>query len=152
MRWRWPAGAPAVYHARRDVPGAQELARAMVLSPALLVGGHLLIAEWREGMRSLLVLASLILVSTILGSNAFGQTCLRPEWGKCVSFPNGGSHSGVSIQGMPVQTDVTPGPDICVSNQEEIGSGTYARFERNKAPWPDKEWGVNVDNFCFYQK
>jgi len=53
---------------------------------------------------------------------------------------------------MPVQMEVAPGPDICVSNQEEIGSGTYARFERNKVPWPNKGWGVSVDNFCFYQK
>jgi hypothetical protein len=86
-----------------------------------------------------------------LGSTAFGQTCLRPHWGACVSFPNGGSHTGVSIQGMPVQTQVAPGPDICVSNEEEIGSGNYARFQRGGAPWPDKDWGVNVDNFCFYQ-
>jgi hypothetical protein len=103
--------------------------------------------EWRKGMRSVVVVALMI-----LGSDAFGQTCLRPEWGKCVSFPNGGSHSGVSIQGMPVQMEVTPGPDICVSNQEEIGSGTYARFERNKTPWPNADWGVNADNYCFYQK
>jgi hypothetical protein len=108
-------------------------------------------------MRSLPILALTILGSTLssstfLDSNAFAQTCIRPQWGKCVSFPNGGSHSGVSIQGMPVQMEVAPGPDICVSNEEEIGSGTYARFERNKAPWPDKEWGVNADNFCFYQK
>jgi hypothetical protein len=98
-------------------------------------------------MRGLVVFALMI-----LGSSAFGQTCLRPEWGKCVSFPNGGSHKGISIQGMPVEMEVTPGPDICVSNQEEIGSGTYARFERNKTPWPNKDWGVDVDNFCFYQK
>ena len=79
-------------------------------------------------MRSLVVFALMV-----LSSNAFGQTCLRPEWGKCVSFPNGGSHSGVSIQGMPVQMEVTPGPDICVSNQEEIGSALFlARSRKEK--------------------
>jgi hypothetical protein len=108
-------------------------------------------------MRSLIYVGLMItgpalLSSTLLDSKAFAQTCLRPAWGKCVSFPNGGSHSGVSIQGMPMQMDVTPGPDICVSNEEEIGSTTYARFERNKMPWPDEEWGVNADNFCFYPK
>ena len=46
--------------------------------------------------------------------------CIRPEWGKCVSFPNGGSHTGMSIQKEKIQAEVTPGPDICVINEEEI--------------------------------
>jgi hypothetical protein len=87
-----------------------------------------------------------------LSSAAFGQECIRPEWGKCVAFPNGGSHSGVSIQREKLQAEVTPGPDICVSNEEEIGGYTFAQFQRSGAPWPRPDWRVNVDDFCFYIK
>ena len=44
-------------------------------------------------MRGLIVLAAMIVSTSV-----FGQECIRPEWGKCVSFPNGGSHTGMSIQ------------------------------------------------------
>jgi hypothetical protein len=98
-------------------------------------------------MRSLIVLAVLVSAST-----AFGQECIRPAWGKCVSFPNGGSHTGLSAQREPVKTDVTPGPDICVSEEEEIGGYTYAHFQRNGMPWPNADWGVNADDFCFFKK
>jgi len=98
-------------------------------------------------MRSVIVVAAVVFSST-----AFGQECIRPEWGKCVAFPNGGSHTGVSIQREKVQMDVPPGPDICVSNEEEIGGYTFARFQRAGAPWPNKDWGVNVDDFCFFKK
>jgi hypothetical protein len=81
-----------------------------------------------------------------------GQTCERPHWGQCVSFPNGGSHRGTSIAGTPVEAEVTPGPDICVSNEEEIGGGTFARFQRSGAPWPNAEWGVSIYDYCFYKK
>jgi hypothetical protein len=94
----------------------------------------------------------LVLAVVALGSTAHAQTCLRPAWTECVAFPNGGSHKGISIQGMPIETQVTPGPEICVINEEEIGGRTYARFARDKKPWPDEDWGVNVDDFCFYQK
>jgi hypothetical protein len=99
-------------------------------------------------MRGLIVLAATMIVST----SVFGQECIRPEWGKCVSFPNGGSHTGVSIEREKVRAEVTPGPDICVSNEEEIGGYTFARFQRVGAPWPNADWGVNIDDFCFYPK
>ena len=98
-------------------------------------------------MRSVIVFAALVFSSSV-----FGQECIRPEWGKCVAFPNGGSHTGESIQREKVQMDVTPGPDICVSNEEEIGGYTFPRFQRAGAPWPNKDWGVNVDDFCFFTK
>jgi hypothetical protein len=98
-------------------------------------------------MRTVIVVAVVL-----LSQAAFGQECIRPAWGKCVSFPNGGSHTGMSIQREPLKTDVTPGPDICVSNEEEIGGYTFARFARAGQPWPNKEWGVNVDDFCFFTK
>src|SRR6266478_1450251 len=81
-------------------------------------------------MRGFIVLAALMVSSSV-----FGQECIRPEWGKCVSFPNGGSHTGMSIQKEKIQVEVTPGPDICVINEEEIGGYTFARFGRNGAPW-----------------
>ena len=100
-------------------------------------------------MRTVIVLAALS--AMLVASNAIAQECLRPAWTKCVSFPNSGRHTGKSIQGEAVQMAVTPGPDICVSNQEEIGHGNYARFERNGQPWPNRDWGVDVENFCFYK-
>jgi hypothetical protein len=104
-------------------------------------------------MRSLIVVAALVAgTSALVNTSVFGQECLRPEWGKCVAFPNGGKHTGVSIQREKVETDVTPGPDICVSNEEEIGGYTFARFQRAGTPWPNADWGVNVDDFCFYPK
>jgi hypothetical protein len=99
-------------------------------------------------MRGLIVLAAMVVSST----SVFGQECIRPAWGKCVSFPNGGSHTGMSIEKEKIQAEVTPGPDICVSNEEEIGGYTFARFTRNGAPWPDADWAANVDDFCFYKK
>jgi hypothetical protein len=98
-------------------------------------------------MRAVIVAAVLTASST-----AWGQECIRPEWGKCVSFPIGGSHSGVTQQREHVQAEVPAGADICVSNQEEIGGDTYAHFQRGGKPWPNEDWVVNVDDFCFFRK
>src|SRR5260370_38809635 len=98
-------------------------------------------------MRALVILAALMVSSSV-----FGQECIRPEWGKCVSFPNGGSHTGTSIQKEKIQADVAPGPDICVINEEEIGGHTFARFGRNGTPWPNAHWAAHVDDFCFFNK
>jgi hypothetical protein len=88
---------------------------------------------------------------TAAASGASAQTCLRPKWTECVQFPNGGRHTGVSPQGTAVQTEVASGPEICVGNEEEIGAQTYAQFWRNGVPWPDRDWEVNADTFCFYK-
>jgi hypothetical protein len=101
-------------------------------------------------MRIFVVLA-VATVAVVAVSQAFAQTCLRPKWTECVSFPNGGRHTGISPQGASVQMEVTPGPDICVSTEWEIRAETYAQFERNGAPWPNRDWEVNVENFCFYR-
>jgi hypothetical protein len=94
----------------------------------------------------------LVLVAVVAAaSNASAHTCLRPKWTECVQFPNGGRHSGVSPQGTPVQADIPAGPDICVGNEEEIGAQTYAQFWRNGVPWPDRDWEVNAETFCFYK-
>jgi hypothetical protein len=104
-------------------------------------------------MRRLIVAAAVMAgTSALVATSVFGQECLRPEWGKCVAFPNGGKHTGVSIQREKVEAEVTPGPEICVSNEEEIGGYTFARFQRAGVPWPNADWGVNVDDFCFYPK
>src|SRR5258705_11367371 len=97
-------------------------------------------------MRGLVVLAALMMSSSV-----FGQECIRPEWGKCVSFPNGGSHTGTSIQKEKIQADVAPGPDICVINEEEIGGYTFARFRRNRTPGPNAKWGAHVASFRFFK-
>jgi hypothetical protein len=98
-------------------------------------------------MRIFVVAAALLMSSSV-----FGQECIRPAWGKCVSFPNGGSHTGTSIQKQKIEAEVTPGPDICVVNEEEIGGYTFARFARDGAPWPNADWAANVDDFCFFRK
>jgi hypothetical protein len=57
----------------------------------------------------------------------------------------------VSPQGTAVQTEISAGADICVGNEEEIGAQTYAQFWRDGVPWPDRDWEVNVETFCFYK-
>ena len=98
-------------------------------------------------MRSLVVLVTLMASSSV-----FGQECLRPEWGKCVSFPNGGRHTGTSMQKEKIEAQITPGPDICVINHEEIGGDTFAHFARDGVPWPDAYWVANAEDFCFFKK
>lgn len=94
---------------------------------------------------------ALAVAALIAASNAFAQTCIRPKWTECVSFPNGGRHTGTSPQGTTVQMEVTPGPDICVSTEWEIRAETYALFARDGKPWPDRDWEVRVEDFCFYK-
>jgi len=50
-----------------------------------------------------------------------------------------------------VQLDVPPGSEICVSNEWEVRAETYAQFSRNGAPWPDRDWEVDVESFCFFK-
>ena len=104
-------------------------------------------------MRWVIALAAMgsMALATLAGQLARAQTCLRPKWTECVSFPNGGRHTGVSPYGVPVQIEITPGPDICVSTEWEIEADTYAVFQRNGAPWPNRDWEVRVETFCFYK-
>jgi len=85
------------------------------------------------------------------GASVFAQTCLRPKWTECVSFPNGGRHTGVNSDDKPVEAQVPPASDICVVNEWEIRAETYAQFHRNGVPWPDRDWEVRVETFCFYK-
>ena len=102
-----------------------------------------------QTMRTVIVLAALS--AMLVAPNVSAQECLRPAWTKCESFPYGGRHTGTALQGAQVQMDVPPGPDICVINNEEIGGRTYARFARNGQPWPNRDWGVDIDSFCFFK-
>jgi hypothetical protein len=104
---------------------------------------RLVIALAASGIVSLAILAAPI---------ASAQTCLRPKWTECISFPNGGRHTGVSPYGVRMQMEVTPGPDICVSTEWEIQAETYVQFRRNGAPWPNRDWEVRIETFCFYRK
>jgi hypothetical protein len=100
----------------------------------------------------LFIFAGIALVAATI-PNAIAQTpeCLRPKWTECVSFPNGGRHTGASPQGSAVEAEVPSGSEICVGNEEEIGAQTYAQFWRNGVPWPDRDWEVNTESFCFYR-
>jgi len=95
--------------------------------------------------------ATIMAAATIVASHGSAQTCLRPKWTECVSFPNGGRHTGVSPYGAPVLLDVPAGADICVSNEWEIRAESYVQFARNGAPWPDRDWEVEAETFCFYK-
>jgi hypothetical protein len=86
-----------------------------------------------------------------VASDATAQTCLRPQWTECVSFPNGGRHTGISPYGKPVQRDVPPGARICVSTVWEIRAEDYVLFERDGHAWPDRDWEVEAETFCFYR-
>jgi hypothetical protein len=102
-------------------------------------------------MRKIIVPAA-ALAAMMLVSHAFAQqTCLRPKWTECVAFPNGGRHTGIDPMGMPVQMEITSGANICVSNEWEIQADTYAQFSRNGMPWPNPDWEVRVETFCFYK-
>jgi hypothetical protein len=101
-------------------------------------------------MRNAIVLATILTTLTI-ASQAPAQTCLRPKWTECVSFPNGGRHTGINSEGQAQERDIPPGADICVINEWEIQADTYAQFARNGVPWPDKDWEVRVETFCFYK-
>jgi hypothetical protein len=91
-------------------------------------------------------------VAMTASSTVFGQECLRPKWTECVAFPNGGSHTGMSIQKEKIQADIPAGSKICVVNEEEIGGYTFARLTRNGQPWPNADWAANVDDFCLFKK
>ena len=132
-------------HARlhRSVPGAGLFCRFYARRDGACI-------EQDRRTRDLIVAAT-IAVATIVASHASAQTCLRPKWTECVSFPNGGRHTGVSPYGIPVQMEVPAGAEICVSNEWEIRAETYAQFARNGTPWPNRDWEVDVDTFCFYK-
>jgi hypothetical protein len=100
--------------------------------------------------------ASIVLVTAVftvlVAWSASAQTCLRPQWKQCVSFPNGGRHTGVSPAGKSVEIDVPPGSEICVITEWEVRAETYAQFARNGVPWwPDRDWEVDVETFCFFK-
>jgi hypothetical protein len=101
-------------------------------------------------MRAILLAMSLAAwAGSAAGAGA--QTCLRPKWTECVAFPNGGRHTGISPYGKTVQLDVPPGAKICVSTEWEIRAEDYVLFERDGHPWPDRDWEVEAETFCFYR-
>ena len=107
-------------------------------------------------VREPMMRASIALVTAVftmlVAWSATAQTCLRPKWTECVSFPNGGRHTGVSPAGKTVTIDVPPGSEICVITEWEVRAETYAQFARNGVPWwPDRDWEVDVESFCFFK-
>src|SRR6476620_3420257 len=97
--------------------------------------------------------ALLTLVPSLLifAAHASAQTCLQPKWTECVSFPNGGRHTGTDAYEKAVQMEIPPGSEICVSNEWEIRAETYVQFSRNGAPWPNTDWDVRIETFCLYK-
>ena len=80
-------------------------------------------------MRASIALVTAVFTMLVAWSAA-AQTCLRPQWTECVSFPNGGRHTGVSPAGKTVAIDVPPGSEICVITEWEVPG----YFEQDK-PW-----------------
>jgi hypothetical protein len=99
-----------------------------------------------------LVVSAAVVGAVMLASNALAQPqCLRPNWTECVTFPNGGRHTGIDPQSTPVQMDVPAGAEICVSLHWEIMADEYAQFTLNGQAWPKRDWDVRVETFCFYK-
>ncbi len=115
--------------------------------------GHIPPYCGRQGMpvAILAMVIPAVLVTVVMATKAAAQTCLRPKWTECVAFPAGGRHTGVSPQGAAIEMEVTPGAEICVGNEEEIGAQTFSQFWRSGVPWPDRDWEVNSETFCFYK-
>jgi len=111
----------------------------------------LLFAPRRVSTRSFVLVLTTLVGMTLPGASVSAQTCLRPKWTECVSFPKGGRHTGISSADKPVEAQVPPASDICVINEWEIRAETYAQFHRNGVPWPDRDWEVRVETFCFYK-
>jgi hypothetical protein len=106
----------------------------------------------RPGRRASILLALALAAWPALAASVAGaQTCLRPQWTECISFPNGGRHTGVSPHGKPVQLDVPQGAKICVSTEWEIRAENYVLFERDGHAWPDRDWEVEAETFCFFR-
>jgi hypothetical protein len=101
-------------------------------------------------MRILIIATAL--ASLLIASHSSAQECLRPKWTECVQFPNGGKHTGIDSEGKAHEAAVPAGVEICVINEWEIQADTYAQFGiKGGAPWPNKDWEVRVETFCFYK-
>ena len=103
-----------------------------------------------DGVEVVLVPA-LAAIAVIAASNAFGQTCIRPKWTECVSFPNGGRHTGTDFYGNALEIQIPPNSEICVRNEWEIRAESYVQLSRNGEPWPHRDWEVRIENFCLYK-
>ena len=102
-------------------------------------------------MRLVLAFAAAVTGLTLAAPTSAQQTCLRPKWTECLSFPNGGRHTGTDPYGKPVQLEVPAGSEICVRNEWEIRAESYVQFSRNGEPWPHRDWEVRIENFCLYK-
>lgn len=102
-------------------------------------------------MRTILAASPIVALLTLAASHAPAADCLRPKWTECIAFANGGRHTGVSPYGARVEIAVPSGAEICVINEWEVSADTYAQFALNGAPWPDRDWEVDVETFCFYK-
>jgi hypothetical protein len=100
---------------------------------------------------SILIAMTLVAWAASAAGGAGAQTCLRPKWTECVLFPDGGRHTGISPAGKPLGRDVPPGAKICVSTEWEIRAENYVLFEHDGHPWPDRDWEVEAETFCFYR-
>ena len=107
--------------------------------------------RWSWSFRAAIILTIVLAAAITAASHASAQSCLRPDWTECVSFPNGGRHTGISPYGMPIQFDVPAGSNICVSTRWEVRAEEYVQFTRDGTLWPNRDWEVEADTFCFYK-
>jgi hypothetical protein len=112
----------AVASRPRCSPGRGRGCRRRCADPAEWTNGVRPLRRRQVGARTILIAMSLAMASAAFGAGA-ETTCLRPKWTECVSFPNGGRHTGISPYGKPIALDVPPGAKICVTTQWEIRGG-----------------------------
>jgi len=109
--------------------------------------------QWEDKMRLLLSLVlSLFVVSGMSVTASSQSSCLRPNTGSCVDFPNGGSHTGIDTNGNTATRQVERGDHICVATTSLGRPGVpfpLAQFTRDGAPWPTDSWAVRASDFCF---
>ena len=127
------------------------MSAGLITQPRPAPGLFLVGWKQRMSMRIVSTVLTALAGATLLAASVSAQTCLRPKWTECVSFPNGGRHTGINSENKTVEAQVPPASEICVINEWEIMADTYAQFSRNGVAWPHKDWEVRVETFCFYR-
>jgi hypothetical protein len=101
-------------------------------------------------MRALVVSTAMFVAMFVSGLSA-QRPCLQPKWLECVSFPNGGRHTGTDFYDKALEIAIPPNSEICVRNEWEIRAESYVQFSRNGEPRPHRDWEVRIENFCLYR-
>jgi hypothetical protein len=97
------------------------------------------------------VVSTAMIIAIFAAVASAQQRCLQPKWLECVSFPNGGRHTGTDFYGNALEIQIPPNSEICVQNEWEIRAESYVQLSRNGEPWPHRDWEVRIENFCLFK-